>query len=118
MYYLYYLVLRSTSDFFVVIVQSYFMYYLYYILLRVSSNFYAVYLYYFADLTQILRTLEEPTQLVPATPSYGPPPFKSQWWRSCSGANGGAPVLAPAKVGPSQPRPINVLSSPSALYIQ
>ena len=87
------------------IVQFYRTYYLYYLVLRVSSDLYAVYLYYFAAPTQIIRALAAPMQLVPATTSHRPPPLKSQWWLSRSVANDGAPVPAPANVGPSHPAP-------------
>ena len=87
------------------IVQFYCTCSLYYLVLRVSYNLCAVYLYYFATPTQILRALAAPAQLVPATTYHHPPPLKSQWWCSCSGANGGAPVQAGANVGPSIPPP-------------
>ena len=99
------------------IVQFYRMYSLYYLVLCVSSDLCAVYLYYFYFLTQILRVLAAPTQLVPATISHSPPPLKSQWWRSFSGANGGAPVPAGANIGPSHPRPNNSPSGPSVSSI-
>ena len=89
------------------IVQFYCTYYLYYLVLCVSSDLCALYLYYFPSLTQKLRILAALTQLVPATTAHSPPPLKSQWWRSCSGANGGAPVSAGANVGPSHQHPIH-----------
>ena len=58
------------------IVQFYRMYYLYYLVLRVSSNFCAAYLYYFAALTEIIRALVSPAQLVPATDSSRLSPLK------------------------------------------
>ena len=67
----------------------------------------ALYLYYFASSTQILRVLAAPTKLVPATTSHSAPPLKSQRWRSCSGAHGGAPVPAGANIRPFHPRPTN-----------
>ena len=76
----------SGSNLCAAIVQLYRTYSLYYLLLRVNSDLCAVYLYYFVALTQTLRTLAAPTQLVPATVSHRPLPLKSQWWRSCSGA--------------------------------
>ena len=84
MYYLYYLVLRWSSDLCAAIVKLYHMYYLYYFVLRVSSNLCAAHLYYFAALTQILWSIAGPKQLVPATVSRRPPPLKIQWWRSRS----------------------------------
>ena len=86
---------------------------LYYLVLRASSNFSAVYLYYFAALTQILRAPFSAESMEKSTASHRPPPLKSQWWRSCSGANGGAPVPLPANARPSHPCPTNVTSSPS-----
>ena len=91
------------SDFCAAIVQLYRIYYLYYLILHVSSYFCVVYLCYFAALTQILRALAAPTQLVKATVSHLPPPLKIQWWRSRSRANGGAPVPEPSNVSPSIP---------------
>ena len=58
---------------------------MYYLILRVSYDFCAAYLYYFSNLTKILRSLEVPMQLVPATASCRPSPIKIQWWHSCSG---------------------------------
>ena len=55
------------SDLCAAMVQLYRTYPLYYLVLRVSSDLCAAYFYYFAALTQILRTLTAPTQLVPAT---------------------------------------------------
>ena len=46
---------------------------------------------FFSALTQILRALAAPAQLVPATASHHRPPLKSQWWRSRP---------APANAGP------------------
>ena len=43
-----------------------------------------------------------PTILVATTTLHSAPPLKIQWWRSCSGAHGGAPVPTPANVCPSQ----------------
>ena len=57
--------------------------------------------------------LAAPKQLATDTDTHRPPPLKSQWWRSCSGADGGAPVPLPANVRPSNPRPTNVPSIPS-----
>ena len=53
--------------------------------LRVSSYLCAAYLYYSAAMTQILRALAAPTQLVPDTAFCCPMSLKSQWWRSHSG---------------------------------
>ena len=90
-------------DFCAAIVQFYRTYSLYYLVLCVSSNLCAAYLYYFADMTQILIALAASTQLVPATASRRP-----------SISNGGAPVPAPANVGTSilplsHPRPIQYI---------
>ena len=57
---------------------------LYYLVLRCSSDLCAAYLDYSAALTQKLRALAAPTELVAATASHFPPPLKSQWWCSCS----------------------------------
>ena len=85
------------------IVKLYCTYYLYYLVLRVISDLCAVYLYYFAAMTQIIRALAALTQLVPSNASHLPPPLKSQWWRSCSGTNRGAPIPARSNVGPFIP---------------
>ena len=95
------------------IVQLYRTYSLYYLVLYVSSNLCAVYWYYFSAQTQILCALAAPKKLVTATNSHSQPPLKIQLWRSYSGSDGGAPVLAPANVGPSHPCPTNFPSSPS-----
>ena len=57
MYYVYYLVLRCSSDLCAAIVQFYCTYYLYYIVLRCSSYLCAAYLDYSSDLTQTLCAL-------------------------------------------------------------
>ena len=85
MYYLYYLELRCSLDLCAAMVQLYRMYSLCYLVPRVSSNLCAAYLYYFDAVKKILRTLAAPTQLVPATTSFRPPPLKIQQWRSHSG---------------------------------
>ena len=84
MYYLYYLLLRISSDLCATIVQLYCTYYLYYLVIRASSDLCEAYLYYFVALTKILRALAELTQFVPATASCRMPPLRSQWWRSRS----------------------------------
>ena len=61
MYYLYYLVLRCSSDLCEAIVQLYCMYYLYHLVLRVSYDLCAAYLYYFSTVTQLLCALAAPT---------------------------------------------------------
>ena len=52
-----------------------FSYYLYYLVLNFSSDLCAAYLGYSADLTQILRTLAAPKQLVAATTFHFCPPL-------------------------------------------
>ena len=58
-----------------------------------------------------------PTELFPATTSHSALPLKSQRWRSCSGAHGGAPVPAPANVRPFHSCPTNSPSSPSTPFV-
>ena len=61
MYSLYFLVLRSSSDFRVAIVQLYRTYYVYYIVLHFSLDLCAVYLDYYVALTQTLHAFAAPT---------------------------------------------------------
>ena len=86
------------------IVQLCCTYYLYHLVQCVSSDLCTFYLYYFPSPSQILRVLAAPTQLVLATTSHSLPPLKSQWWHSCYGAHGVAPVTAGANIHPSHPR--------------
>ena len=83
MYYLYYLVLRCSSDFCSAIVKLYRIYYLYYLVLSVSYYLCAAYLYYFSDLTKIIRALAAPIHL--GASHRFPPPLKIQCWRFHSG---------------------------------
>ena len=83
------------------IVQLYRTYSLYYLVLCVSSDSCALYLYYFSSLTQILRALAAPMQLVPSTASHRPLLLNSQCWSFRSNANDGAPIPTPANIFPS-----------------
>ena len=80
------------------IVHFYRTYYLYYPVISFSSDLCAAYLDYYAALTQILRYLAAPTQLVASTTSRRHPLLLVP--RHTSRDNGGAP-LAPAIIGPS-----------------
>ena len=91
------------SDLCAAIVQFYHPYYLYYLVLCVSFNLCAIYFYCVASPTQIIRALAALTQLVPATASHRPSPLRSQWWRSCSGANCCDPFPVGANLSQSIP---------------
>ena len=82
------------------IVQLYRTYYLYYLVLRVSSNFCADDLYYFASPTKILRALAVPTQSVPATASRRP--SRSNGGAPVPAPANFGPSILP----PSDPRPL------------